>query len=171
MTFPLPPEAVTVEELTHGTALVTAQGTTVALDPATGRSYATSAPLFIAPFPCEITWLSIAVQRAGAGDVLAPLSDTAFWDIQLRRFRGGNPAAVTVARKTTRVTAGGGYPAGQAIRYRTPWTFDAALFDPAARMLQAGDLLDLAFLPTPNMAVNPPGLGQPVYAQLRYQPA
>jgi len=157
-------DLASIEELTHGTALVTAQGTVVAGPDAQGRTYATSAPLFAAPFPCEVVWAALSVHRLSG--VLQPLSNTSFWEVQLRKWRPGATAAQVIARKTSRQTSGGGLPAGEAIPYRVPWTFNATTLDPALRILQQGDMLDLAFYPYGT----PAGFGQPVYAQIRYRP-
>jgi hypothetical protein len=141
-------DLATIEELTHGTLLDTAVDG--------------SSPLFVAPFPCEILWAALLVGRL-AGP-LQPTSDTDFWDVQLRRFRDASP--VIVARKTTRHSAGPDLPAGEAISHRVPWTFDAAVFDKSARVLQANDALDVAFVATGS----PVALGRPLYAQVRYRP-
>ncbi|MGY1618129.1 hypothetical protein ACI797_15425 [Geodermatophilus sp. SYSU D00691] len=144
-------DLATIEELTHGTALIAAP------EDETIGAYATSAPLFIAPFPCEIAWVALTVHRLAG--VCVPANDSSYWTVQVRRFRGDG-SSVVVAQKTTKASG------GQAITYRVPWTFDAVPLDPASRVLQAGDTVDVAFVPTGS----PPALGRPVYGQMRYRP-
>lgn len=111
--------------------------------------------VLIAPFNCQIVSARIAPQAAGGATVAA--SDTNYWTVQVRRFRAG--ALAVIAAKTTQATG------GQALTYRTDWNFNAATFDANNKLLQAGDIIDFAFLTTGAPAAIPGPI-----CQVRYVP-
>lgn len=101
-------------------------------------------PLFSAPFPCQITRVSMVMPSSG-GNVA--LSDTNYWLVELRRWNSTNTVTTLLGQKSTRATAlaapGGpassGVPAGTAITARVPWEFTSAIL--AGATLAAGETL------------------------------
>lgn len=161
----------TVEELTAGCSLISGQGFSFG-------AVATSAPLWVAPFACEITWAALVAGYGFGDNVLHSLSDTKYWTVLVRRWRAG--LSTIIATKTTRLTAGMGdpvnagafvpLPAGEAAINRRPWTFHAASFDATAAVLQPDDMVDIAFYPTRDPNNLPAPWGGPLYGQIAYRP-
>lgn len=106
-----------------------------------------SLPVFVAPFACTITAASVAVWQIGFA-----LSETDYWTVTLRRFRGGS--SVNIASKAT---------SGEAITQRADWNFDAVAF--SNNTLLKGDCVDFAFVPTGS----PASFDRP-FCQIRYEP-
>lgn len=98
-------------------------------------SASSSYPFFIAPVGCVIVASALEVHDASIA-----ASDTNYWSITLRRYRAN--VSADIATKTTRVTG------GEAIANRTTWNFDASTFHATNKILLAGDILDMAFVPT-----------------------
>lgn len=127
-------------------------------------SSAISFPIFGAAFPLTVE--AFSTTQWGSGGV--PASDSSYWTVELRRCRGltlTTSQTDVIATRTTKVTASGGDPGG-AMPYRGDWNFDAATFDPANKVLQKGDIVSVAFIPTGTPAnISFPG------GYLRYVPA
>lgn len=117
---------------------------------------ATTLPIWTAPFACEIVGARVAVW--GTGGVSGISSETDYWTVDLRRYRGGTFASI--ATKTTKLTG------GEAMVSRVDWNFDAIAFDVTNKVFQTGDISAMAF--TPSGTVN--ALNLPVMAQIRYRP-
>jgi len=112
----------------------------------------TSLPIFIAPFPLRITSVALSSYQVGT---TVPTSDTNWWLTRIRYTRTSvSTAAVNIATKTTRATAGA-EPAGEAILPITPWRYDGSLF--ASANLEANDVVSMVFSAqgTPTAIVGP----------------
>lgn len=163
-------DLATIEELTAGAALISGQGFSFG-------AVATSAPVWIAPFACEISWAALVAGYGYGDNVLHSLSDTKYWTVVVRRWRAGT--STVIATKTTRLSAGMGdpfavgafvpLPAGEAAVNRRPWTFHAASFDATTAVLQPDDMIDFAFYPTRDSNL-PAAWGGPMYGQIAYRP-
>lgn len=118
-----------------------------------GESVTTSSslPVFVAPFACTVEWAALE-----SHDSSVTASDVNFWTISVRRHRAG--VTTTIISKTTQVTG------GQAITTRVGWIFTGT-YDVTNKILQAGDVVDFAFIPT-----GAPGAITKIMLQIRYVP-
>lgn len=128
-----------------------------------------SLPLFSAPFPLAITSV-VMLMWASAGN--APLSETVYWLVELRKTDATWTTTTVLAQKSTKTTAlaspGGpasnGVPAGTAITSRIPWAFGAGIL--AGATLDAGDSLSWNTLPVST----PVGMYGMVTVTIGYRP-
>lgn len=113
---------------------------------------AASFPVWIAPFACTVEQVALV-----AWDLAIAASDTNYWTVTLRRTRAG--VSTDIATKTTQATG------GEAVASRVSWNFNTITFSVTNKVLQAGDVVALAFTPT-----GAPANFVKVAATLRYVP-
>lgn len=139
-----------------------------------------SVPLFSAPFPLAITRVAMLMWSSQGN---APLSDTSYWLVELRKHSADNKTTTLVAQKSTRATAinspttpaqpgtTGLVPAGTEIAARIPWVFSSAILGGVT--LAAGESLSWTTFPVPTSGTSPapptPMYG-PVSLTIGYRP-
>jgi len=100
-----------------------------ALDPAI------PVPIFLAPFPCRVTFAAIMVYNG-----LQNASDTDYWTFILRRMRAAT--AATIVFMDTKVTN------GYALAQRTEYSFEHRIWSTTNSLLEKGDAIDMIFTKT-----------------------
>lgn len=122
----------------------------------------TPVPLLVAPFPLRLTYLALTSFQATSS---IATSDTNYWLTRLRYTRQSvSETAVNIATKTTRSSAGGGHPAGEAITKLKPWVYNSV--DVGSVNLQAGDTVSMIFSPQGSVTAIP----GPLTITMGYQP-
>jgi len=156
-------QAASTEDLCFSTHIQTGATTTW---PNTSNQ---SVPLFSAPFPLVITRVAMLMWSSTGN---APLSDTSYWLVELRKHSADNVTTTLIAQKSTRLNAlatggpgsTGAVPAGTAIAARIPWVFSSAIL--AGVTLAAGESLSWSTYPIGS----PTAMYGPVSLTIGYKP-